>query len=345
MIKELNITKKTREEVLAELREDSVTWSVFGQFDVVRQEDFIRFCMGEQGICVTYDAVFKKIFNPQTHPERLEQFISDVLGKKVKIVEILQNQGIVIQEEGSFIIMDVVVQLEDGTLLNVEMQKYGYLFPAQRTDCYLSDLLMRQYSDLKKKKGSSFQFSDMSKVVAIVIMEQSPKEFHSVKDIYIHHGEMAYGTEIKLGDLFESTYICLDMYKKMPHTEIDNKREAWMRFLASQSMKDIVDLCERYPEFIPLYEDVFEFKRNIKELVSVFSEALAVMTKNTERYMVGQLEEALEAKNEEIKQRVEEIKKKDAEIEKKAAEIEERDQVIEKKDERIKELEKLLSEK
>ena len=243
--------------------------------------------------------------------------------------------------------------------MNVEMQKYGYMFPAERTDCYLSDLIMRQYSDMRRKKGKAFRFKDMSKVVAIVIMEQSPKEFHQSENFYIHHGEMIYNSGIQLGDLFESTYVCLDVFKEMCHTESENRQEAWMCFLGSREMKDIVDVCERYPEFIALYEEVFEFKRKVKELVGVFSEALAVMTKNTERYMVEELQKEVDRRGEEIEKQAGEIEKQAGEIEKQAGEIDrqakelgEKDMEIEKQTielekqrQKIQELERMLTKK
>ncbi len=41
--------------------------------------------------------------------------------------------------------MDIVVELEDGSIANVEAQKIGYAFPGQRSACYSADLLLRQY--------------------------------------------------------------------------------------------------------------------------------------------------------------------------------------------------------
>ena len=93
---------------------------------------------------------------------------------------------------------------------------------------------------------------------------------------------------------------------------------------------DIVEVCEKYPEFIPLYEEVFRFKRNIKELVRVFSEALAVMTKNTERYMVEELQKEVDRQAGEIEKKDEQLVRKDEEIEKQAGEIVRKDEEIEK---------------
>ncbi len=36
----------------------------------------------------------------------------------------------------SLVIMDIVVELEGGSLANVEVQKLGYRFPGQRSACY-----------------------------------------------------------------------------------------------------------------------------------------------------------------------------------------------------------------
>ena len=48
--------------------------------------------------------------------------------------------------------MDIVVELEDGSIANVEMQKIGYLFPGQRCACYSADLLLRQYKMVRGEK-------------------------------------------------------------------------------------------------------------------------------------------------------------------------------------------------
>ena len=90
-------------------------------------------------------------------------------------------------EKGSFVIMDVLVQTEDGSYINVEMQKHGYDFTGERSTCYMSDLVMRQYNKVKSEKGKSFSFKDMKPVYLIVLMESSSKNFKAVAPEYIHH--------------------------------------------------------------------------------------------------------------------------------------------------------------
>lgn len=74
--------------------------------------------------------------NPDTRPERLNDFLSTILGRTVKILKVLPNELARIAAESSLLVMDIVVQFEDGSIANVEVQKIGYLFPGERSACY-----------------------------------------------------------------------------------------------------------------------------------------------------------------------------------------------------------------
>lgn len=93
-----------------------------------------------------------------------------------------------IAAESSLLIMDIVVQFEDGSIANVEVQKMGYLFPGQRSACYSSDLLLRQYKRVRAELGNSFTYKRIQKVYTIVLFEKSSADFRRFsKEIYIHH--------------------------------------------------------------------------------------------------------------------------------------------------------------
>lgn len=90
------------------------------------------------------------------------------------------------------LIMDIVVQFEDGSIANVEVQKIGYLFPGQRSACYSSDLLLRQYKRevVGAELGQGFTYRKIQKVYTIVLFEKSNSDFSNFsKEIYIHHFE------------------------------------------------------------------------------------------------------------------------------------------------------------
>ena len=106
--------------------------------------------------------------------------------------------------------MDIVVQLGDGSIANVEVQRIGYAFPGQRGACYSADLLLRQYKRVKGEKGKKFSYRDIKKVYTIVFYEKSTKEFHEFEDIYIHHSQQETDTGLKI-DLFPRAMSQADM--------------------------------------------------------------------------------------------------------------------------------------
>ena len=66
-----------------------------------------------------YDFCVKAILNPEIHPERMEELISLLLGKKVKLLKVLPNDNTRISDETSLLVMDFLVQLKDGSVANV----------------------------------------------------------------------------------------------------------------------------------------------------------------------------------------------------------------------------------
>ena len=99
-------------------------------------------------------------------------FLSEILGRKIRILKVLPNESARIAAESSLLIMDIVVQFEDGSIANVEVQKMGYLFPGQRSACYSSDLLLRQYKRVRAELGNSFTYKRIQKVYTIVLFEK-----------------------------------------------------------------------------------------------------------------------------------------------------------------------------
>lgn len=77
--------------------------------------------------------------NPEYHPERLSDFLSVVLEQEVKVLKVLPNDSVRITAESTLLITDIVVELADGRIVNVEMQKAGYAFPGERAACHLSE--------------------------------------------------------------------------------------------------------------------------------------------------------------------------------------------------------------
>ena len=153
----------TKEEVLRRVSANAGMEAAYQGMPGKWQERFLNFCTGKGGLPITYDPFFKKIFDPEIHPERLSRLLSLVLGKELKVHRALPNEGTRILDEGSLVIMDIVVEMGDGSIADVEIQKIPYLFPGERAACYSADLLMRQYLRVKGERGKKFSYRDIKR--------------------------------------------------------------------------------------------------------------------------------------------------------------------------------------
>lgn len=206
--------------------------------------------------------------------------------------------------------MDILVELSNKSLVNVEMQRIGYDFPSERSFCYGADLLVRQYDILRTEQGNKFSYRNIRPVYVIVLMESSPQPFQKVPEQYIHRSRMIYDTKLKMNNLLNFIYISLDIFREVPHNKL-TELEAWLYFLGSDSPQDIIRIIQKYPLFRQLYQEIVNFRYQLKELITMYSEALRIMDENTVFYMVDELKAQL-AKQKAEKDAV--ISQKDAEI-------------------------------
>ena len=113
---------RSREEILKEIQDNIKLTEKFYSWRESERQEFLDFCTGIRGVKILYDSFFKEIMNPETVPERLEDFLSVLLQRKVKIIDVLPGDSSRIADEQSLLIMDILVRFEDGTYCNVEVK-------------------------------------------------------------------------------------------------------------------------------------------------------------------------------------------------------------------------------
>ena len=296
---------REREEVLDEIYQKPSLKALFETWTEKQQEEFLDYCTGVKGIKLLYDSFFKEIINPDVTPERLEEILSFILQMKVKILKVLPSDSARIAAETSLLVLDVVVELEDGSIANVEVQKIGYNFPGQRSACYSADLLLRQYKRVKGEKGKKFSYRDIKKVYTIIFFEKSQKEFRSFKKnyTYLHRSSQKSNTGLKIDLLQEYIFINLDIFRlKLDNNgvTIENKFEAWLTFLSVDEPEVILKLLNDYPEFKRLYDEVYDMCRNMERFMGIFSEELRELDKNTVELMIDEMQEELDERKKEL---------------------------------------------
>ena len=311
-------SRRLREEVMADIEKDPVTLGVFQKLAQEYQEAVVQFCMGNRGMSILYDPFFKQIFREEKM-ERLEKLLSLIMGQKVTIVKDIPLEVTRRGDDASLMIMDLVVQLESGAYVNLEIQRNTHDFPFERAECYASDIMVYQYDQLKienkvlnrrikernaekgedeeKEKIIRFDYRQMHPVYVIVLMNSRSKKFDRYPDDYIHKSidEMRFDTGLTERSLKNYIYVSLDIFRKMEHNEL-TELEAWMYFLASDKPEDVKRVIEKYPEFMNLYQEIIRFRYNPKELMTMVPEAIRMMDEGSFQLMIDRLQEELDTK-------------------------------------------------
>lgn len=299
---------RTREEILKEIDGNIKLTEQFYSWNEETRQEFLDICTGVKGVKLLYDSFFKEIMNPETAPERLEDFLSVLLNRMVKIVDVLPGDSSRLADEQSLLIMDILVKFEDGTYCNIEVQKIGYAFPGERSACYSADLLLRQYKTVRSTKKEKFSYKDIKDVYTIVLIDKSTGDFKQFKEEYRHIFQQKSDTGLEMNLLQNYVFVPLDLFRKNVQDKgIRNKLDAWLAFLSIDEPDMIVKLTEEYPEFKVMYQQVYEMCRNVEGLMGIFSEELKIMDRNTVRYMVDQMQEEMEEKQRKLNKAQEEL--------------------------------------
>ena len=329
----------TTEEVEAQLIASGKAYEQYLKLSPSRKLEIRNFISGTNSLYITYDTFFNKIFSPYEHPDRLEEFISCLLDMKINILEVLPREGSLINDKGHFVIMDIIVKAIDGSIINIEMQKVGYKFPGERADCYISDAIMRQYVMAKNRLGDTFSYKIMKPAYLIILLEDSPKELKAVSPVFIHQKVISYDSGAKLNTLENIRYISLDTFRSAMQNKTElSKLEAWLTFFSATNENAINNLIRLYPSFIDIYQEISDFRKDLKEVIGMYSEALAIMDHNTELLMIDELQQAVAAKDAALAEKDSALAEKDSALAEKDSALAEKDSALAEKDSIIAEL-------
>ena len=310
-----------------------------------RYEDFLK---GKKSLPLLYDPFFKKIFNPVERRDRLSELVSCLLGQKVTVLEVFPNEDS--QFLGVMIIMDMVVLMADGSIANIEIQKISYDFQAERISCYSADLVLRQYKMITGKNESSMNgsskpsYKDMRKVHTIILFENSNKSLISQVDkaLYFHVGKTQFNTGIKIELLQDFVLVSLDTFKKYRYSDIregrikitdydydssqydepvsekmKQDRLKYLSLFVAETPQEIERLIEIFPDLESVRHDINEYLERPGEVLSMFSEALRILDRNTAELMVDRMKdemEALQVQKDELTGEIDELKEQNNEL-------------------------------
>ena len=203
----------------------------------------------------------------------------------------------------------------------------------QRSTCYSSDLLLRQYKRVKGEKKKAFSYKDIKSVYTIVFFETSIKEFHEYPQNYIHKFKQQSDTGLDLELLQKYVFIPLDIFRGIYHNDGKsngrnsgsqqckvvkrrwNKTEAWLTFLSTDEPEIIIELIRQYPEFKEMYEEIYVMCQNVEKVMEMFSKELIQLDRNTVQYMIDEMQDTIDVQKEELEAKQNQLNQKEEELE------------------------------
>ncbi len=109
--------------------------------------------------------------------------------------------------------------------------------------------------------------------------------------------------------------IPLDIFRRnLQNKGINHKLDAWLAFLSADEPETIERLIKEYPQFKPMYQQIYEICRNTERVMGMYSEELRILDRNTVQLMIDEMQDeidgqkkALLQKDEQIEQQLQEI--------------------------------------
>ncbi|MBQ3634862.1 MAG: Rpn family recombination-promoting nuclease/putative transposase [Bacteroidales bacterium] len=211
--------------------------------------------MAERHDLVRFDWAMKKMLRNKANYGILEGFIEVFLGKKCKIVELLESEGNQEDYADKFNRVDIKAKDSDGELFLVEIQTTRYTSYLQRVLYGVSKAITEQiekgdsYGKIKQVFSISVVYYDLGHgkdyfyeaktdfvgVHEHDVLQLSEREEMSVEQI-ARGDERKYRMEAKTAsDIFPKYYLIrINAYRKVVADAMDE----WMRFLKDNSIKE-----------------------------------------------------------------------------------------------------------
>ena len=178
------------------------------------------------------DIMFKVFFS--RNEGYLKSFLSSILGRKIKIKKIIHDARLEqLTKEMKYGILDLDIELENGEIVNVEMQLKDYKNIEKRTCFYASKKIVEQL----ETKG---KYEDIKKVIVIAILDYNLTDLED----YIIETERVVTNhkEYQLNNVVKYYYIELKKFRKNPNMK--DIRNQWLAFI-DMERGDLLEMAKK----------------------------------------------------------------------------------------------------
>ena len=182
----------------------------------------------------TVDFCFKELMK---NPKVRKGFVAAILGKSPETVRrttVIETELRRESEDDKLGILDVLVELEEGTRMNMEMQVPYFEYWANRVLFYVSKIYTGQL-----QKGDDYDKLRKCIHVSILDFIHFPQDHRCYRRITLCDAE----TGEQYTDLMELHV--LELKKLPPEDQNENGVIRWMRFLGGKNRKEFEDMAEK----------------------------------------------------------------------------------------------------
>ena len=124
-------------------------------------------------------------------------------------------------------------------------------------------------------------------------------------------------------------FVSLDNFRRLTQNkDIETKLEAWLHFLSRDEPEEIIRLIQDYPEFRPLYEEVYRLCQDTERVMHMFSKELEELDRNTVQYMIDEMQDEIDGMKEAMSGMKEELGQKDAALAEQETALREKDAAL-----------------
>ncbi len=333
------IGRKGKLGILKQVQSDTKLLEIWNGLPAEKQEYFKQVDERKLVPNILSDIIFKTVFDPEINPRRISRLISSILGKEITVIRSLDKEGIHLSENSKGVILDVVVQFDDGSVADVEIQRDGIKIPPQRTATYSANLLTRQYTIEKGEEKQDIDFRMLRPIYTIVIMEKSPEPFNHSPEC-VHHFRQRSDTGVEIDHGFELLqyydFISLDIFReRRPH--VASMLQTWLYFLSIRDVDEMELFLEDKPEFEVIYDQAITMMVGREELLSMFQELLAEedISKTITLALQSETREELEKAKQQLRTQNDQIQKLSDQIQQLMEQNKSKDSYIRKLEEQV----------
>ena len=216
------------------------------------------------------DIMFKAFFSRVGNEIYLKELLNAILGEEIKIKRVIHDARLEqLAKESKYGILDLEVELENGKIINVELQLRDYHNIEERTTFYACKKIGEQL-------GPNQDYKEMKKVIVIAILDYS---FINLPEYITDTVRVAkQNREYELNNEVEYIYIELDKFRKQ-NPDMEKAVNQWLAFL-DMERGDLLEMA-------------IKKNKKVKEAVKHYNELSGdeEVKRLAEVRLMGQLEE------------------------------------------------------